>query len=251
MALTLVQLFDVIAWHPFYGSAPDVPRERNYYYDYPSKVGDIKEMASAHGFQGEYWGHDVDWGVIGDPNGNPLWTSHTEAQSAKYYARVTVMQLGLDVGVGLEDVWPHRPVIYATMRNLNTVMDQASPISPECFFPHGPTTVRCRGRRSAISLAVEIESAATNITSYGFSLPNGDRLLAVWNDDAAVDDDPGVEATLIFPDLSASEVVGIDVFNGFEQELITEADGNLVIRNLLVKDYPLILRLIETILSSC
>ena len=59
-------------------------------------------------------------------------------------------------------------------------------ISPECFFPHGPTTVRCRGRRSAISLAVEIESAATNITSYGFSLPNGDRLLAVWNDDAAV-----------------------------------------------------------------
>jgi hypothetical protein len=38
-------------------------------------------------------------------------------------------------------------------------------------------------------------------------------------------------------------VTGIDVFNGFEQELITENEnGNLVIRNLLVKDYPIILR---------
>ncbi len=220
----VVQLFDVIAWHPFYDAAPDVPFFGSYYYDYPSIIGQIKQMASAQGFEGEYWGHDLDWMVIGDPNRPPeffIWEAHTEIQSAKYYARVTVIQLGLDVGVGLENIWSHIPVSYATMSNLNTVMDQASPIS----------------------LDVKIQSAATNITSYGFSLPNGDRLLALWNDDAAVDDDPGVGATLIFPGLSASRVVGIDVFNGVEQELIT--DGNLVIRNLLVKDYPLILRLID------
>ena len=40
--------------------------------------------------------------------------------------------------------------------------------------------------------------------------------------------------------------MGIDVLNGFEQELITETgNGNLVIRNLLVKDYPMTLRLIR------
>jgi len=39
-------------------------------------------------------------------------------------------------------------------------------------------------------------------------------------------------------------VSGIDVLNGFEQELIFEADnGSLVVRNLLVRDYPIILRL--------
>jgi hypothetical protein len=39
-------------------------------------------------------------------------------------------------------------------------------------------------------------------------------------------------------------VVGIDVLNGFEQELVTETEnGNLVIRNLLIKDYPIIIRI--------
>ena len=40
------------------------------------------------------------------------------------------------------------------------------------------------------------------------------------------------------------KVIGIDVLNGFEQELIAETEnGNLVVRDLLVKDYPIILRL--------
>jgi hypothetical protein len=41
--------------------------------------------------------------------------------------------------------------------------------------------------------------------------------------------------------------MGIDVLHGFEQQMITsEEDGNLVIRDLLVRDYPIILRLSST-----
>ena len=94
------------------------------------------------------------------------------------------------------------------------------------------------------SLAVEIESEATNMVSYGFTLPNGDTLFALWNDNTAVDIYPGVNTTVTFLGQSAQEVIGIDVLNGFEQELITETgNSNLVIRNLLVQDYPIILRL--------
>ena len=107
------------------------------------------------------------------------------------------------------------------MRNLNTVMAGASPIT----------------------VPVEIESEATNIASYGFSLPNGETLFALWNDDAAVDDDPGLSSILTFPGLSAQKVLAIDVLHGYEQELVTEMEnGNLVIHNLLVMDYPLFLR---------
>jgi len=138
------------------------------------------------------------------------------------------MQLGLDVGVGVQGLtsWEyHVRWIYETIRNLSTVMAGARPDN----------------------LAVEIESAATNIMSYGFTLPNSDTLFALWTDGAAVDDDPGVRTTLTFPGLSASKVIGIDVLHGFEQELITETgNGNLVIRNLLVKDYPIILRISST-----
>lgn len=223
----VVQLFDVISWHPMYDAAPDIEFYGDYYYEYPSIIRAIKDTASASGFQGEYWGTDLTWWVTGDP-GKPSdqpWESHTEIQSAKYYARVTVMQLGLDVGVGVQGLTSreyHVHWIYETMRNLSTVMAGARPDS----------------------LAVEIESAATNIMSYGFTLPNGDTLFALWTDGVAVDDDPGVRTTLTFPGLSAQEVIGIDVLNGFEQEMITDVeDGNLVIQDLLVKDYPIILRL--------
>jgi hypothetical protein len=68
----------------------------------------------------------------------------------------------------------------------------------------------------------------------------------VWTDGVAVDDDPGVPATITFPGTSAEQVIGIDVLHGFEQGLIIEMEnGNLVIRELLVKDYPIILRLID------
>ena len=58
----------------------------------------------------------------------------------------------------------------------------------------------------------------------------------------AVDDDPGVEVTLTLSGFSAQKVVVIDVLNGFERELVSSTEGgNLIISNLLVKDYSIIL----------
>jgi hypothetical protein len=55
--------------------------------------------------------------------------------------------------------------------------------------------------------------------------------------------DPGITTTLTLPGLSDQRVMGIDVLHGFEQRVIaSEEDGNLVIRDLLVKDYPIMLR---------
>jgi hypothetical protein len=71
--------------------------------------------------------------------------------------------------------------------------------------------------------------------------------VALWTDGVAVEDDPGIKATLTIPNFSAGEVVGIDVLIGFEQQLIFEfEDGNLIVPNLLVKDYPIILRFKNT-----
>jgi len=82
---------------------------------------------------------------------------------------------------------------------------------------------------------------------YEFTLPTGDRLVALWTNGVAVDDDPGLSATLTIPASTALGMVGIDVLHGFGQQMMpSEEDGNLVIRNLLVKDYPIILRLSPT-----
>ena len=95
-----------------------------------------------------------------------------------------------------------------------------------------------------INLSVEAQGEASNIKTYGFSLPNGDRLVALWTDGLAVDDDPGIASTLTIPGFSNWNAVGMDVLNGFEQKLITSNEnGNLIIRDLLIKDYPIVIRL--------
>jgi len=214
---------DGIAIHAMYGASPKYDDTRQYYYDYPQMVHEIKDTALANGFSGEYFAEEMSWRTSINPNPYEPW-EYTPVVAAKYYARGILMNLGMDLWAGVAgEMYDTIPPVVMVVRNLGATMAGARPEE----------------------LTVKIESEAENIMSYGFSLSNGDRLFTLWTNGAAVDDDPGVSTTLIFPDLSAKKVMGIDVLNGFEQELITETEnGGLIIRQLLVKDYPIILRLI-------
>ena len=214
----VLPLVDVVSLHPMFGPSPEF--EPQYYYDYPSLVQQIKDTASAHGFRGEYRGDELQWTSPDCPTCNPE-PSYSRVKAAKYSARGIVMHLGMDLAVTYAGGTVSSPAL-AVLQNLCTLLAGARPIS----------------------LTMEIQSEATNIRSYSFSLPNGDKLLALWTDVVAVDDDPGIEATITLPDFSAKKVTGIDVLNSFDQELVTSIeDGSLVIHDLLIKDYPVIIRL--------
>ena len=215
----IIELVDVVSWHPFFGTSPEHHPE--YYYNYPLLVQEIKSLASAHGFTGEYEADELMWRPHLDPDSDHPWT-YTQIVIAKYYTRCIVMNLGMDVSTTVVMIPQYRPVAFPTVRNLSTLMAGAKPAN----------------------LNLEIQSKATNITEYGFFLSDGDVLFTLWTDGIAVDDDPGVKATLTFQDISAQEVVGIDVLHGFEQQLNIEyEEGNLVVHDFLVKDYPIFLRL--------
>jgi len=218
----IMPLVDVVEWHPMYTTSPEYDRE--YYYNYPSIVQKIKRMASSHGFEGEYEGDELTWRTP-EHAIHESWThTYSEIKCAKYLARSIVMHLGMDVAVTQIGHYTEQVQLFHTIQNLCTIMAGAEPIS----------------------LPVKIQSKATNIKSYSFSLSNGNKLIALWTDGVAVDDDPGVKATLISNGFSPQKVMGIDVLNDFEQQLVTNIEnGNLVIRNLLVKDYPIVIRLID------
>jgi hypothetical protein len=94
---------------------------------------------------------------------------------------------------------------------------------------------------------VEIENGPPNTVTYAFTMPNGDLLFALWENGKDVDDDPGVPTTLTFSDLTAQNVEGIDVLNGYVQEITTDVEGgNLILNRLLVKDYPIFVRFSES-----
>lgn len=224
----VASMFDVIQWHGQYGVTPDDPfyRQHGYYEQYPSIVAEIKEIAEANGFRGEYWVTEMGWCSQENPTchnpDHPWGTVASDKIAAKYYARGIVAHLGMDIAAGITH--EQRPWIETTQRNLARVMAGAT----------------------ATDVAVELvgEDLTGPIQSFGFDVPGGERMIAVWSDGPAADDDPGVNTTVTLPDTSASRAVGIDVVHGFEQDLMIDSSGDdVVIRELLLKDHPTIIRL--------
>jgi len=218
----IMPLVDVVAWQPMYGTSPELDFHRQYYYAYPSLVQEIKSVASSNGFRGEYVADDMKWQTADFQDVSQPWPNiYSETKCAKYYARAIMMHLGMDVAVS-QTVLYEKPQWYQTIQNLCTTM----------------------AGHEAITIPVEISIDYDPIAHYGFRFPNGDLMLAIWTDGVAVDSAPGVPGAITFPGLNAEEVIGIDVLHDFEQELIFEVlDETTVVRDLFVKDYPILLRL--------
>jgi len=224
LASDVMPLVDGIAWHVG-GPSLEYGEWRDYWLAYPSIVREIKETAWANGFHGEFIGDELNWRTPLSPHpfGAEPWV-YSPAVAAKYFARGIVMERGMDLTVGLAlcelEVLP---LMVQAITNLCTVMAE----------------------NTAIQMPAEIDTDHDGLIAYcAFRYRNGDRVLAAWTDGIAQDEDPGVPATITFPGLTAETVTGIDVLHGFEQELVFETDGNdTVIRDLLVKDYPILIKL--------
>jgi hypothetical protein len=220
LASDLMPLVDGVSWHPFYGQSPEY--EPQYYYDYPATVQAIKDVASAHGFSGEYIVEEITWS--GHP-GCPV--TYSQPVAAKYLARGIMMHLGMDIitGFGGSEPWADQQAQGRVARHLSTIM---------------------AGARAA-NLSVQIQTTLTNTVSYTFALPNDDCMVALWSDGVAADYDPGITATLTFSGFIDHQVTGIDALYGYQQQIMTDTvGGNLVIRDLLVRDYPILLRISPT-----
>jgi len=213
----VVQMVDGISWHPFYDNIPNDP----YYQEYPDLVQGIKDLATSNGFTGEYFADEIMWHTVDEENwdnGPPV----SPLVAAKYYLRTITEHRGLGINVTINTFFQE-----PFMEPIHNICDSLAGAEPD------PSTS-------------SVESGDdTNLRQYAFALPDGDKLVSLWINDNAVEQDTGIEVTVTIPGVSVSKAIGIDVLYGFEQELDFEAvNGDLVIRDLLVRDYPLIIKLI-------
>jgi hypothetical protein len=218
----IMPLVDAIAWH-IGGPSPEPQYEsfKDYYHAYPDLVQQIKDLASKNGFTGEFIADELNWRspLVPHPSEPGV---YSQRACAKYYARGIIRNLGMDVTVGLAGVSYYRPIWYSTVQNLCTIMAGAEPIN----------------------LPVTIHSTAALLRTYSFSLPNKDSLVAVWTDGVAKEHDPGVAADIILEGFSGPKVKAVDVLHNFEQEMVTvDTQDGLSINNFLIKDYPILLRI--------
>lgn len=214
LASDVMPLVDAISWHPLYNNQAD----ETYYQTYPDLVGEIRARAEEHGFRGEYIAEEMGWAIAGNPTteGQLLTTA---AKSMVYQLRTIVTHRALDV----------IPII--------------GPPGREESRPIARTNALLAGAR-ATTIGVQITTAAAHLRQYGFNLPDGSRLVALWTDWLPVENDPGVAATVTIDGLGGSRAWAVDVMAGTSQQLITSAsDGRLLIEDLLVKDYPIFLRI--------
>jgi len=218
----LMSEVDAICWNAMLATSPALPEHRDYYYEYPSIARQIKQMAIASGFKGEFGNVGMSWWTTIIETDHPdSWAYASDILCAKYLARGALLHLGMDVAIRVGFVEPQF-ASYPMVQRL-------------CFIMDG---------HEAIDLLVEIDIDYEPVAYCAFTCSDGDRLIALWSDGIAQDEDPGIPATIRIPGLAAGTVTGIDVLHGFEQELAFEIeDGDTVVRDLLVKDYPILIEL--------
>ena len=181
----------------------------------------------AHGFQGEFRADELVWR-------SPSWAApdqpwpipSTERRAAKHYARGIITNLGLGIAVSVHGAEPWAgagPDSSKVVQNLCTIM----------------------AGHSAVDIPAVVDIQGVPVAQYGFRFPNGDLLLAVWSDGIPTDDDQGRLCTVRLPALSTEKIVGVDVLNGFEQELVFQVSGGgIEVRDLSLKDYPILIRIV-------
>jgi hypothetical protein len=219
----IMPLADVVSWHPFFEASLEVQQYRQYYAEYPALVAEIQALARSHGFAGQFRADEL---VYTSPDQcvpeacNPKDYLYSDTDAAKYYTRAIVLHTGMDVAPG--------PLVgcqraAATPTKVLATLLAGAKAEP---FPF------------------EISTTITNVLSYTFALPGGGRMLAFWDHGWVMDDYPEAETSLRLPGFANYTAYGIDALSSFQQRLVVSKEGeDLLIDHLLLRDYPLLVRL--------
>lgn len=244
-------LVDTIGWHIQGSLVPGTP----YWDEYPAAVRAVKKYAESKGFHGkylasEYWAGapypvDPQAGYRPLPS-DPLkgMPELTEISKAKDAARIYVMNAGLGVVTFWCNTWIDVPLVDGGLFRNGFAADPVIPTQPEPgYYVLRSISTVLDGTRPA-DLNLEFSNKDQKVEYYGFKLANGGLMLGAWLPGKSEDRCPGINSDVIVHAAKCRKVVGIDTLNGVEQELKFKQDGErLVIPGLVIRDYPLMLRL--------
>lgn len=239
------RLVDALSWHV--QGACDTTVSPNYR-NYPKAIRDFQRDAEAAGFQGEYMVSEYWVGAPYPPLRGPRLPGAatqvgSEVEKAKDTARIFMMNLGLSAISFWCNTWLDQPVDGGLLRNTFS-SDPISPSQPQVLYYALRTLCTIMDSAKPTELEVGFSNKSREFDNYNFALPDNGLLVAVWLPDKSVDKHPGVRTDVVVKKVNAGRVVGIDTLNGFEQELGFKEEGDqLVIPNLLIRDYPMVLRL--------
>jgi hypothetical protein len=216
----IAAMVDGIAWHD--GSGNSIEYQQDFYLNYPRLVKEIVSTAQAKGFTGQFFSMDLQWRTVKTPNPvSPGWVFNN-LTVGKYYVRGIVVHRAKNLlaTVGFQD-YETIPDAVRAISSLTNLLAGAQPIDVPVKF----------GR-----FAEELRTAA-------FKLPDGSKLVAIWRDTPARDDDFGLPNTITLSGAKAATLTGIDPLYAFQQELVfSQKNDEIVIENFFIQQYPTFIR---------
>ena len=241
----LLSQVDVIGFHPFYDTPPSDPELTAFPSDFPR----FKKAMEGYGFKGQYMASEWDYFAAypsSDLRGYVKKEVHTEMQKAIYTARVATMFAHLDI----VSLWNETFQTMQTMRGLSLFRNTwpgevICPTQPEPVYYMYRTLSTVLDDAEGASLPVTFSSSQRPVESYGFTRPDGQKLVAFWLSGVskAAGSDPLVTDVTI-KDAQGLNPSIIDTLDGVEKPLVVErTDDGLAIRKVHVQDWPLIIRL--------
>lgn len=222
----IVTLVDAIALHTVNNDASPIFLS-DYYYGYDQMWKEIKSLASSHGFNGQYYADELNYrsdyslSVLQPEVGD--YHPYEPEIAAKYIGRMIAINLGLDINVGTSGT------------NAEVRQAEGKMIRNMAYLMEG---------LKAASLSVRVESSQGLPRFYTFLDDTGNQYVVLWNDVEATRESKDVEGSVVIEKTTAKSVKAINPYLMNAQDLLFETvDDNVVINQILIKDYPIIYKL--------
>lgn len=222
----VIALADILEVHTLNNDASPSFRSE-YYYGYVDMWNEIKALAEEHGFRGEYVADELNYRSVYSlnvlqPENGPYHPYEPEV-AAKYIGRMIVINRGMSISIGTSGTDAHsRPAEGNMIRNLAYLMEgwEAEP------------------------LIVTVEAQSDQIRQYTFIDDNGSRYVAIWNDGEAEVMSMDTVCRITVNGMQAVTAEAWDPFTSLKQSLMIDTSkGNTVLDGILLKDYPIIIKI--------
>lgn len=223
----VIALADVISLHTVNNDASPVFRSE-YYYGYDAMWENIKQIAEANGFQGEYIADELNYrsnyslDTLQPEFGD--YHPYEPEIAAKYIGRMIAVNLGLDISLGTSGTNAiERPYEGKMIRNMAYLFDGLH----------------------AYSFPINVNSESSLVRYYTFVDADGNKYIAVWHDGEAKLVSDNFASSISIDDISASSITALDPFNSTMQEMIfTNAENKVILEDINLTDYPIIYKII-------
>ena len=239
-----------VSWHVIFD-----PTHPELWPSYAQIIDQFKNDCSKLGYHGQYWASEIyDWSLYPpgplsakDPVVRAYPTDqYSDIEQAKYLARDIVFNNGLGVvAMQCDTYFGSCSVCGMSLTRVTQPADITTPQEPKpAYYVERTLSTVMNGFHSA-QFPVNY-TGKQRFDLARFKQDDGTVMAAIWFSGTASDSISEVKSDITFPGVTAKKVSVIDVMNGTEQELnFSVSAGDTLVKGMLIKDYPVVIRLAE------